>query len=358
MTSIRLIRRMGIGSLIAILFAAGAARGVDFDYLPAKNAGLNLEALKTLQALLEETHTHSACVLYKGKLVCDWNWNAEGDHSIYEAWSTSKSIASTCIGLLVDEGKIGSVDDPVSKYIPSWGEGDKAKVTLRHLLQQTSGLEEKPTFPMAQDQLKMCLEAPILTPPGEVGRYNNAGCNVLSAIISAASGGLDPEAYIKKKLWEPMGIHLSWWRRDAAGHVITYAGVQTTAIELASVGQLFLNGGTWNGQRLISKDWIEQATTKQAQLTPMPGIPPMDYGWLWWVDIGAAKGVPHNYNSLGLFGNNMTVIPDLQLVGVRLVGSDREGGALMMRTPEWVEKLAAIVPAAGAAASAGNQAGN
>jgi len=350
-----LIRAAVLIPAILALAILQSARAVDFETISIKDAGLNVEAIKALQGLLEETNTRSALVLYKGKLVIDWNWKAEGAHSVYEAWSTSKSIASTCIGMLVDEGKIASIDDPVSKYVPSWGEGQKAKVTLRHLLQQTSGLEEKTTFPIAQDQLKICLEAPILTEPGSVGKYNNAGCNVLSAIISATAG-CDPEAYIKKKLWEPMGITHSWWRRDAAGHVVTYAGVQTTSIELAAIGQLFLNGGTWNGKQLISKNWIDQATTKRAELMPMPGIPPMDYGLLWWVDISSKKGVPHNYNALGLFGNNLTVIPDLQLVGVRLVGSNKDGASLMMRTPEWVEKLAAI--AQGNAQGAQSQGGN
>src|SRR5262245_51123978 len=124
--------KAGITTFSALILMLGQlARAVDFETMSPKDAGLNPDALKALQGLLEETNTRSALILYKGKLVVDWNWKAEGAHSVYEAWSTSKSIASTCIGLLVDEGKIGNIDEPVSKYVPSWGEGQKAKITIR-----------------------------------------------------------------------------------------------------------------------------------------------------------------------------------------------------------------------------------
>lgn len=344
--------RFALVGLIACL-SLNISDAEELRYASAETAGLNKEALSSLKALLEETNTRAAVVLHKGRVVAEWYWKGEGPFSVFECWSTSKSVASTCIGLLVDEGKIASIDDPVSKYIPSWSEGDKAKVTIAYLLDQTSGLEEQRGFVAAENQLQMALDAKILTPPGETGRYNNAACNVLSAVISAAAGK-DPEAYMREKIWRQIGMDLTWWRRDRAGNVITYAGLQTTARELALFGQLLLNGGQWDGKQLISKEWIDMATTERTKLaiqgmSSMGGAP---YGLLWWLDFGAAEGVPHSYSSLGLFGNNMTVIPELELVGVRLVGNDREGGALMARTADWVKALAAVAQPAGKAPEA------
>ncbi len=326
----------------ALVVAFGSAAAEPLPYAGEESEGLSKDGLATLKALLEETNTHAAVVLHEGKIVAEWYWKGDGPHSSYEVWSTSKSFASTCIGCLIDDGKIGSIEDKVGKYVSSWNEGQKAKITIAHLLDQTSGLEEERGFPMSQDQLKMALSADILTEPGEVGRYNNAACNVLSAIISSASGK-DPEAYMRDRVWKRIGMDQTWWRRDSAGNVITYAGIQTTARELARFGLLHLEKGDWNGERILSEKWVEGATNERTRLKIQGFGDGAPYGLLWWLDFGVDDGVPHNYSSLGLFGNNMTVIPELDLVGVRLVGNDRDGMPLMMRTPEWVAALAGVL---------------
>ena len=332
--------------LCAFLAAIGNAAAEPLPYAGPDSDGVSREGLDALKALLEETNTHAAVVLHEGKIIAEWYWKGDGPNSTYEAWSTSKSFASTCIGCLIDDGKVASIEDRVSKYIPSWSEGQKAKVTIAHLLDQTSGLEEGETesFASSDDQLALALEADIITEPGEVGRYNNAACNVLSAIVSAASGK-DPEAYMRERVWKRIGMDQTWWRRDAAGNVITYAGIQTTARELARFGLLHLDKGTWKGERILSEEWIEKATNERTRLEIQGFGDGAPYGLLWWLDFGVDEGVPHNFSSLGLFGNNMTVIPELDLVGVRLVGNDRAGMPLMMRTPEWVAALAGVVNA-------------
>ncbi len=301
---------------------------------------ISQQGLEDLKDLLDETNTLAAMVLHKGKVVAEWYWNDTTPETSFEVWSVSKSYASTCIGLLIDQGKIGSLEDKVGQYVPEWSEGEKADVTLRHLLEQTSGLEESGTFFLAKDQLTTALKARLITTPGETCRYNNAGCNILSAVISAAAGK-DPEEFMRENLWEPMGMEHTSWRRDKANNVITYAGIQSTAADLARFGQLFLHGGQWQGEQLLSEDWIEQATNERIQMAAVEGIK-QPYGLLWWIDF-ERDNVPHNYNALGLFGNNLTVIPELDLIGVRLVGSYAKGGQLMRRTPEWVSRLAAVV---------------
>ena len=304
-------------------------------------AGVSQEGLDALKALLDETNSRAALVLHKGRIVAEWYWQGEDENSVFEVWSTSKSYASTVIGFLIDEGKIAGVEEPVHKFIPSWNEGQKADVTIRHILEQTSGLNERGVI-RSDDQLQAALESEIVTTPGEVSRYNNAACNVLSAIISSAAG-MDPEQYMREKMWKPIGMDHTSWRRDNAGNVITYAGIQSTGRDLARFGLFFLNNGTWDGNQLLSEEWIQTATTEQTRLViGRAGGSGSAYGFLWWLDY-KPETVPHNFSSLGLNGNNMTVIPDLELVGVRLVGNNRDGGALMRRTPDWVEALAGVV---------------
>ncbi len=304
------------------------------------DAAIRQQGLAELKALLDETNTLAAMVLHKDKVVAQWYWNDANAETSFEVWSVSKSYASTCIGILIDQGKIDTLEDKVGKYVPSWNEGEKADITLRHLLEQTSGLEESGKFFFSKNQLTTALEGKILTTPGDKCRYNNAGCNVLSAIITAASGK-DPEEFMRETVWQPLEMNDTSWRRDKAGNVITYAGIQSTTADLARFGQLFLHRGKWNGRQLLSADWIEEATNERIQIDSVGGRQ-QPYGLLWWVDFDL-ENVPHNYNALGLFGNNLTVIPELDLIGVRLVGSYAKGGGLMRRTPEWVSRLAAVV---------------
>jgi len=193
------------GCLLVMLATAGHAAEPAVATAQADSV-VSQQGLEELKALLEETNTLAALVLHNGEVVAEWYWEEANADTTFEVWSVSKSYASTCIGLLIDQGKIDSLDDKVGKYVPSWKEGEKADVTLRHLLEQTSGLEESGKFFLAKDQLSTALEAKLLTVPGEKCRYNNAGCNVLSAVITAASGK-DPEEFMREALWEPLGMN-------------------------------------------------------------------------------------------------------------------------------------------------------
>lgn len=340
---IRLATGLGtlLFSLCTVLCLTPLLRGEEpTATITTSDPEISQQGLEDLKELLDETNTLAAMVLHKDKVVAEWYWNDATPETTFEVWSVSKSYASTCIGLLIDQGKISGLEDKVGQYVPSWSEGEKADVTLRHLLEQTSGLEESGTFFLAKDQLTTALKAKLITAPGETCRYNNAGCNILSAVISAAAGQ-DPEVFMRENLWQPLEMEHTSWRRDKADNVITYAGIQSTAGDLARFGQLFLHRGQWQGQQLLSEDWIEQATNERIQIAAVEGFK-QPYGLLWWVDFDR-DSLPHNYNALGLFGNNLTVIPELDLIGVRLVGSYAKGGQLMRRTPEWVSRLAAVV---------------
>ena len=217
----------------------------------------------------------------------------------------------------------------------------KARATLENILNQTTGIKDVVGAGTPADLLQRSIHAEILHEPGTVIGYNNGACNLISAVVRAASGE-DIEAYMRRKMWEPLGMKDTSWRRDDGGNVITYAGVQSTARDIGKFGQLFLDGGTWNGKPILSRQWIEAATTPTYKMQFGSIKLPVRYGYLWWVDL-AHKKAGHNYNALGLWGNNLTVIPDKKIVGVRLVGNNPDGIGLMLRTPEWVAALSALV---------------
>lgn len=338
-------RAMLLAALPALLLAAPFAVRAEPSEAVARAVALDPEidpeGLAAFESLLVETKSRSAIVWRKGQVLAEWYW-LEGDPEVpVEVWSVSKSFASTAIGLLIDDGKIGSVEDPVSKYIPSWGEGEKAKVRIADLLEHTSGLKDVAGAGTPADLLQQCLGAPLVSAPGEKKIYNNAACNVLSAVISAAAG-VDPEALMKERVFDPIGMSKTSWRRDDGGNVITYAGIQTTPRDLLRFGRLFLDGGVWEGERVLSREWIEAATAPRATMSIAMMDQVSEYGFLWWVDFDK-ETLPHNYSALGLWGNHLTVVPSLELICIRLVGNKPDGGSMMRRTKDWARAVVAIV---------------
>ncbi len=305
------------------------------------NPEISPEGLAKFEQLMIETKSREALIIHKGKVVAEWSWLGSKSDEPVEVWSLSKSMASTAIGFLVDEGKIKNIEEPVANYIPEWKGTEKEAIKIHHILDQTTGLQERASAVTPADLLKNCIDAKQLHPPGEEHRYNNGACNLLSAVIKSAAGE-DAEVYMKRKMWEPLGMNKTSWRRDAGGNVITYAGVQTTPRDIAKFGELFLANGKWNGKQILSEKWVKAATEPRTKLEIQGVGPSSAYGLLWWIDAAKDK-VPHNYSALGLWGNHVTVITVLELVGVRLVGNKSDGGKLMMMVPEWVEALAGVV---------------
>ncbi|TPG04974.1 class A beta-lactamase-related serine hydrolase [Rhodanobacter glycinis] len=172
-----------------------------------------------------------------------------------------------------------SIDQPVSDFYPEWKQGNKAKITIRMLLDHTSGLQNVPNtgveiYP-APDGLKLALAAELSTPPGTAFSYNNKAMNLLAGIFEKAAG-MPMDVYIAKQVLTPLGIKAApWGERDHAGHPFAMAGWMATPEEAARVGELVLDGGRWNGHQLIDAAYMKQMTAQSQPYTKA-------YGLLWW----------------------------------------------------------------------------
>lgn len=340
-------RAFVLAVLLALACLATPARADDTAApLPSGIVGalppeIDPAAIEAFERLMVDTNSRMALLQYKGSTIYENYWKEGRPDAPVEVWSLSKSVASTAIGFLVDEGKIKGIDESMAEYIPSWKGTPKEAIKISDVLDQVTGLKDPVSMGTPADLLQKCIDAEQVHPPGEEHRYNNAACNLLSAVISAAAGE-DPESYMKRKMFEPIGMTNTSWRRDDGGFVITYAGVQSTARDIASFGRLFLQKGVWDGERVLSEEWIAGATRPRTTLE-IQGIGPVsEYGLLWWVNFGKDR-LPSNYSALGLWGNHLTVIPELEIVGVRLVGNRPDGGKLMTMVPQWIESVAAVV---------------
>jgi CubicO group peptidase (beta-lactamase class C family) len=212
--------------------------------------GIDPAALARLQERAKATRSDALIVVKNGQVVV-------------ELMSVTKGIVSLAIGALIDDGKLAGVDAPLSTWFPEWKTGLKAKVTLRHLLSHTSGLDNSggaPAINGQKDRLAFARALPVVVEPGKEWSYSNAGIELLAGVVRAAAG--QPiDQYVKERLFAPLGIRDFDWSRDEAGNVTTYAELRMLPRDLVRVGQMMLDGGrTPGGKQLVSRAWIEQST--------------------------------------------------------------------------------------------------
>ena len=257
--------------------AAAGLRGKGLERVTPEQAGIDAAALARLLAAAEKSKTTGLVVLRDGKLVGEWTFG--GTHHRTEAMSATKSVVSLAIGLLIDEGKIASVDQPLSTFFPAWSSGRKAKVTLRHLLNHTSGLQAKADTAdiyAADDFVEYALGAEVSGEPGSNFFYNNKAVNLLAAVVRIASGER-MDRYLGSRLFAPLGIEHVGWILDRSGNPHGMAGLQIHPIDFAKIGQLVLDGGVWQGKRVLSAKWVADSTAVVAQPYDPSGA------MLWWL---------------------------------------------------------------------------
>jgi CubicO group peptidase (beta-lactamase class C family) len=238
-------------------------------------AAINSPQFNELLQRAAATHSDAVLVLKDGKPLAEYH-SKTGNRKI-ELMSCTKSIVNFGIGRLIDQGKIKSLDQPVYEFYPEWKQGRKKLITIRHLLDHTSGLQNVPNagveiYP-ARDFIRLALAAKLETDPGKVFSYNNKAVNLLAGIIEQASGKR-MDIYFRDEIFKPMGIVDFYWATDRAGHPQAMAGLKLTAADFAKFGELVLNKGRWGSTRIVSEHWIEESMTPQATSS---------YGLLWWL---------------------------------------------------------------------------
>ncbi len=242
------------------------------------------------------------------------------------SWSMTKGMVSVVVGRAVEMGLL-DIDDPIGDYLGGL-EPDKAALTIRQFLNQTSGLKFAylNDFYLAsnEDSVTRTLQRPIVEPAGTKFVYAQTTVTVLVAIVEAATG-MDFQDFFIREVTEPLGIPRSHWRwdRDGSGRTQGFAFLEMAPIAWARIGQLVLDRGNWNGQQLINADYITQGARGSAAEPT--------YGFLWATtldsngdpvppkDRGAREPFPHGTFSFnGLFDQKVVVIPSLDMVVVRM----------------------------------------
>lgn len=278
-----------------------------------------------------DMQTVSYVVIKNDSLVHEQYWDGFGEDSYTNSFSMAKTFISILVGTAIDEGKIKSVDEPVSDFLPEFKEGDNAKLTIKHLLTMSSGInfDEDYVSPFAypaqayygSDIKKLTYKYKVVEEPGKVFNYLSGNSELLGFILEKATGKTVSD-YASEKLWKPLGaVHPARWSLDHEGGTEkSYCCFNSNARDFARVGELFLDSGKWNGTQLISLDYVLNSI-KCADLVDEEGKKNEKYGYAWWL-MPNYKGHTIFY-ARGILGQYIICIPDKKMVIVRL-GHKRE----------------------------------
>lgn len=260
---------------------------------------------------------HGMLVMRHGFVIGEGCWapyRADVPHMLY---SMSKSITGTAVGMAVDEGFL-SVDERLIDIFPEYVGSSSAKILKAHtvwnLLTMTSGCRYNEVGSMLDENwVRMFMESVPKFEAGSTFEYNSLNSYMLAAIVAKRTGMTLTE-FLTPRLYEPLGIRYHDWEKCPQGIEKGGWGLSLTMEDAAKIGQLYLNGGMWNGRRLLSESWVEAATRVQA---PTPnGELKHGYGYQIWV---ADEEGSFQFN--GAFGQYVVVMPKYDAIVVVFSGS-------------------------------------
>ncbi len=276
--------------------------------------GVSITVLEQHRKLCEASGADACLVVAREKIVQEFYSPRYREPMM--AMSSTKSVAGILVGMLIDDGKIKSIDEPVCRYVSEWCAGEKAKVTLRHLLSMTSGLPRvfEEGVGSVSDKNSFVINFPLKFEPGKSWNYSNEGVQLLSPILDKAAG--EPvQNYARRRLFAPLGMAETRMHLDSKQHAWLYADMKTTARDFARIGLLMLNKGKWKNRQIVSEKWIEQSTAASQNLNP-------GYGLLWWLDKDS-----QSFAAQGYLDTDLYVFPQQDLVVVRMQSKPAAGQA-------------------------------
>ncbi len=264
----------------------------------------------------EYTDMHHLMILKGGKVICECSFAPYRSGMWHITHSMCKSITGMAVGMLIEEVQL-SLDENIYKIFEQrmnpLAKIFRPEVTVEHLLTMTSGVSfNESGIISGNDWLESYLNAPVIGTPGTKFQYNSLNSYVLSAIISERTG-MTMEEYLRPRLFEPMGITRYLWETCPKGITKGGWGLFLCAEDMAKLGQLYLNKGRWNGQQLVSEEWVETSTQKHVE----SGDDTFGYGYQIWMEERQGS-----FEFNGMLGQNVVVYPDMDMVIVTNAGNN------------------------------------
>ena len=278
----------------------------------------------SLNQLLEQIQTVALLVIKNDSVVLEKYWDGYSDSSLSGSFSMAKSVTSLLIGAAIKDGLIGSVNDPVGKYVPEFNDGKKSAVRIVDVLTMSSGTDFDESYwnPLSvtaelyygTDVRKTATNVQMIHTPGTLHRYKSGDTQLLGLIVEKVTGK-SLAAYAAEKLWQPLGAeHPALWSNDYPGGAVkAYCCFNSNARDFARIGKLMLDSGKINGVPVIDSSYFANSI-KACGIKDDKGLACDYYGYQWWLDPLHA-GV---FYARGILGQFIIVIPSKQMVIVRL----------------------------------------
>ncbi len=305
-------------------YVPGAGAG-DWETATPTSVGWNESAVPELLTYLEDTETRAFVALHDGRIVIEAYFNGFASDSTWVWYSAGKSLTAALVGLAQQEGLL-SISDTTTEHLGRWtlmSEEQEERITIRHQLTMTTGLDESVSFGCT---LRICVK--YLADPGSRWVYHNAPYSLLRSVLESASGE-DINDYTAARLGASIGLDGEW---VASGYNNFY---YSTARGAARFGLLIERGGEWGTTTVLTDTaYVREMTTPSQDLNP-------SYGYLWWLNGQSTYIAPESPESLpgplapsapadavvaaGAQGQFISVVPSHDLVWVRM-GNNPSGG--------------------------------
>ncbi len=288
----------------------------DWQTAAPEDQGLNGSALPAIHADYDSFPLLTAVIVKNGYIVDEYYKDGYDEDSRFVLNSASKSVTSALVGIAIDQGYIEGVDVPLSEYLPQLLEqkdGRWRDITLWHLLTHTSGIASTDSarwyeWRGSENWLDYILALPIEAVPGTKFNYSTGNTHLLCAALQQATGMILDE-FGREYLFGPVGMDSARFDEGPQGISDGGNGIWMTPRDMARFGQLYLQGGVWEGGQVVPAQWVEDSTSVQFRRSSGSA----DYGYQWWVRTFGAQRYPA-YFAQGHGGQYIFVVPELELV--------------------------------------------
>jgi CubicO group peptidase (beta-lactamase class C family) len=345
---------------------------------PARDSGLDEAALASVvQSIIDGDPSarrpnlvHSVLVAHRGRLVLEEYFNGFTREAPHDIRSGGKTFASILLGAVMESGAAVSPETPVYQLLSGMGPFDnpdprKARMTLAHMLTHTSGLDcdDNNEASLGNEGMlwqqtnpnfwKYTLDLPMRHEPGERYAYCSANLNLMGAALTTASGQSMPELF-DRVIAEPLQFGRYYWNVMPNGQGYLGGGAFIRPRDWLKVGQTFLDGGVWNGRRIVSEAWVERSTSPRIEINPTTtglGEEAFSNAYVLGVDgyawhryqLTVGDRTVQDYEATGNGGQLLIIVPEYDLVVVFTGGNYMQGGVWNRWRQDFV--AARIIPA-------------
>ncbi|MFT5778277.1 MAG: CubicO group peptidase (beta-lactamase class C family) [Crocinitomicaceae bacterium] len=297
----------------------------------SKHEDYNKSKIPTdMRTYIEDLETKAYLVFRGDSLLYEEYWDDHTQGTVSNSFSMAKTVVAMLIGIAIEDGKIGSLDESASEYLPEFKGGELEKITIRHLLTMSSGLDwtESGKNPLSDNAesyygwelRELVTGQKLITPPGKIFKYQSGNSQLLAFIVEKATGQ-DLTAYAQEKIWDKIGAtddaHWSLDKED--GDEKAFCCMYATSRDYARLGLLLHNKGKVGDEQVVP-EWFYNEMIRPAKLKTEYGIENLQYGLHIWTYFGGENPA---YYYRGVKGQYVISIPAEDLLIVR-IGSERK----------------------------------